>query len=358
VFLLESHYPELKIHRDAVERKRRAMIGARGRGLIPVREWAALVGITDTGARNWVRDGCPHLPQSEKPKHEWVGELEPVLFIAKSEARRFKASLPAKKRAMSAAKYYDRPDGRYIAEVEARRRIGCSRAALYGWATGKSPVPGGAKLRGWRPKDLPGAKWFYHEEDVALIVKAPKGQRGRYLNVADAWLDARTGKRVLSTRGVARICGVEIWKVHRWGDDPSKTPNGLPFTRLKRTRDGRSIRVYFEDQSQAIASALSGDVPANGKQDRVTETAAPPVPVIILSPRAKECLDAMLLLGAVSPDTMTDADHIATKVVKGASGDSYKRQMAELVKAGLAESKRGRGGGTWLTAAGVERAKG
>lgn len=69
-------------------------------------------------------------------------------------------------------------------------------------------------------------------------------------------------------------------------------------------------------------------------------------------------LKGMLELTAVDSDSRVSADDIAAKVAgPPADSNNVKAPLAELKKDGLVESKEGRTGGSWLTAAGRKRAE-
>ena len=61
---------------------------------------------------------------------------------------------------------------------------------------------------------------------------------------------------------------------------------------------------------------------------------------------------------AFSSDARKATAEIAERVEgKGANGESYKQPMAGLSKAKLIDTKRGAGGGGWLTTTGRSRAE-
>lgn len=77
-----------------------------------------------------------------------------------------------------------------------------------------------------------------------------------------------------------------------------------------------------------------------------------------LAERDRCVLKAMLVLGAVSSDRLTTTEKITTKAF-GANGDpnSLKSVVAALGASGFVKTKKGAGGGCWLTAKGEARAR-
>jgi hypothetical protein len=90
--------------------------------------------------------------------------------------------------------------------------------------------------------------------------------------------------------------------------------------------------------------------------DHLTKPKAPAT--VVLSEAAQHCVGAMLALSATCSDKRRTAEEITMKA-DGAHADvnTYKRPLRSLVEAGLADVKKNRGGGYWLTAAGIERAR-
>jgi hypothetical protein len=77
-----------------------------------------------------------------------------------------------------------------------------------------------------------------------------------------------------------------------------------------------------------------------------------------LSERAKLVLEAMLVLGAVDSDRLRSTEDIAIKALgNGADPNALKGVMADLKTRRLLDSKKGRGGGCWLTESGRLRAE-
>ena len=77
----------------------------------------------------------------------------------------------------------------------------------------------------------------------------------------------------------------------------------------------------------------------------------------ILNDSHRCLLVAMLDLKAVDSDHLRPADEIVVRAFgRDAFANDHKKPLADLVRFGLAASKRGRGGGSWLTPAGIERA--
>ncbi len=75
-----------------------------------------------------------------------------------------------------------------------------------------------------------------------------------------------------------------------------------------------------------------------------------------LSDRAQIILVAMLEMDAFDSDSRRSTEEIAAKGLGGhADANAHKGVMAELKTCQLVESKTGRGGGCWLTAAGRAR---
>jgi hypothetical protein len=77
-----------------------------------------------------------------------------------------------------------------------------------------------------------------------------------------------------------------------------------------------------------------------------------------LSERAKLVLEAMLLLDAVDSDRLRSTEEIAIKALgDDADPNALKSVMADLNTRKLIETKKGRGGGCWLTESGRLRAE-
>jgi hypothetical protein len=72
-----------------------------------------------------------------------------------------------------------------------------------------------------------------------------------------------------------------------------------------------------------------------------------------LNARQKEALQALLLLGAKGERRARSLCEVVRKVDPSAKEVSFKKDLAALVKRGLAASKKGPGGGFWLTAEGI-----
>jgi hypothetical protein len=77
-----------------------------------------------------------------------------------------------------------------------------------------------------------------------------------------------------------------------------------------------------------------------------------------LSERAKLVLEAMLVLDALDSDRLRSTEEIAIKALgDGADPNALKSVMADLNTRKLIETKKGRGGGCWLTESGRLRAE-
>ncbi|MGA2619872.1 MAG: hypothetical protein ABSF26_19840 [Thermoguttaceae bacterium] len=77
----------------------------------------------------------------------------------------------------------------------------------------------------------------------------------------------------------------------------------------------------------------------------------------VLSKRQYWIIEAMFRLEAVDAAKLRTTPEIATKVERATNADAFKEAIADLRKRGLIETKEGRGGGCWLTAAGSAIAK-
>lgn len=71
----------------------------------------------------------------------------------------------------------------------------------------------------------------------------------------------------------------------------------------------------------------------------------------------REVLQAMLELGALNKNSRKTASEIAEKSRGSSDESSIKRDLSELARRMLAESKTGRGGGSWLTDRGAAVAR-
>lgn len=81
-------------------------------------------------------------------------------------------------------------------------------------------------------------------------------------------------------------------------------------------------------------------------------------PLIVLSSNKRDILKALLLKGAFDSDHRQNATEIAVAVAgKSADVNAFKEPLSELVQDRLVESKKGRGGGYWLTLTGKVRAE-
>jgi len=80
-------------------------------------------------------------------------------------------------------------------------------------------------------------------------------------------------------------------------------------------------------------------------------------PKLGITDNRKEILQALLELGAKCKTTRKNSDEVAGKARGVTSGSLVKRELGELKRSGLVESKGGRGGGYWLSATGIDLAK-
>jgi hypothetical protein len=85
--------------------------------------------------------------------------------------------------------------------------------------------------------------------------------------------------------------------------------------------------------------------------------AKPAEAVPVLSQRQYYILQAMLRLGATSPDTLRTTIEIAKKADPDADPDAFKEPIADLKKRNFIATKEGRGGGCWLTPEGLTLAR-
>ena len=104
--------------------------------------------------------------------------------------------------------------------------------------------------------------------------------------------------------------------------------------------------------SKGLGDAASGI--ERQPAQRVDESAYPTGKTTpVLSQLKYDILQAMLELCAVSADTRRTAEEIAAKVEgKGANANKFKLPLVELGRDGLLGTKKGRGGGSWLTDSG------
>jgi DNA-binding IscR family transcriptional regulator len=105
---------------------------------------------------------------------------------------------------------------------------------------------------------------------------------------------------------------------------------------------------YFLKHNEGTAAKLNKDGPT-----RHDPSDSVPHQVPVLSGRQYEILQALLELDATSPDKRRSTEEVA-KHAEGIKADpeGYKQPMAELAALGLVATKKGRGGGCWLTPTG------
>lgn len=140
----------------------------------------------------------------------------------------------------------------------------------------------------------------------------------------------------------------DMLRDHGLRGDANETPAGLWFAWLIHVLDGTSY-VEHKHGTRTLTNPWgaslywlrqrcdkTGNIPLNGTKQNI--------------------LVAMLELKADHPDRRRSANDIATKAT-GGDGNSIKRNMSELRRLELVESRRGGGGGSWLTVQGVARAK-
>jgi hypothetical protein len=80
-------------------------------------------------------------------------------------------------------------------------------------------------------------------------------------------------------------------------------------------------------------------------------------PAESLSERQKDLLRALLRLKAVGPRSRVSVEKAAMKVDPAGKSGSYKNPISALARLGLVQSKKGPGGGIWLTASGKAEAE-
>ncbi len=92
-------------------------------------------------------------------------------------------------------------------------------------------------------------------------------------------------------------------------------------------------------------------------REMLAEVGSEPGTPTALSDKQQEILVALFEMNSFDSDNRKNTQEIADRSEgKGAASESYKQPVSALVDAGLLESKKGRGGGLWLTPAGRERA--
>ena len=113
--------------------------------------------------------------------------------------------------------------------------------------------------------------------------------------------------------------------------------------------------VVYRLTRQALLRATSRPSPPASQENEQLESQPHDEP---LNDRARHVLEAMLVLDAVDSDRRQSTGDIVKKALgNNADANAMKSVMAELNSCGLVGSKTGRGGGCWLTSAGLLRAE-
>jgi hypothetical protein len=182
----------------------------------------------------------------------------------------------------------------------------------------------------------------------------------------EAWLSALIKKDLIEeTRHRAIFCALAVClKLGRsYGDPPQDSlPLGRPrleealwnLHQLVTCRPGATDQEKMNALNEVLKSSPTG---AAATTSPTTETQPPSGTDIgydldTLPEREQEILQALLLLGADSPRRRQSVWQTTRRVDPSAKPNSYKGQVASLVKQGLVESQKGPGGGIWLTAQG------
>jgi hypothetical protein len=107
-----------------------------------------------------------------------------------------------------------------------------------------------------------------------------------------------------------------------------------------------------------VAKTIFEDPARGGGEARVSRAADTGDRASILTKRQRLALRALLELEAVDRESRRTAQDVATKAGgRNADAELFKAPLAELVRLGFVASRRGRGGGCWLTDAGKAHAE-
>jgi hypothetical protein len=172
---------------------------------------------------------------------------------------------------------------------------------------------------------------------------------------------------------IAAVCTVvKDWDGRNWDAvwpamlSESLTMNHLPGFKVFQVRMFFSVRqrplvqlLGTPQTNTPIIQRLDPTAKPSGKRsftpnaDAGQADANSALPPTRLGDRHANALQAMIELKAIGRDTRKTAQEIAEKADgRGASGESYKRALADLVLWGCAASAQGQGGGTWITSKG------
>jgi len=116
----------------------------------------------------------------------------------------------------------------------------------------------------------------------------------------------------------------------------------------------------FETMAEAtreLTELVQGTMPA--LQQQLIEEAAPDddAPTeVALGPTQQTILVELLKVNATHSDSCVSADKLAHKPTLNSTGNDIKHRLSNLAKVGLLASKKGPGGGYWLTSEGIVRA--
>lgn len=272
LFIRDSQCPQLKNFVRHLEQTKQAAATARATGLIPVREFAKLVGRAKNLVTSWVHNYCPHMPHGWKfdPAPQWIPTLKganpEVLWLPRATAREIKAAMDAE----GSYKCLHRPDGRYIHSSEAAKRCNCTYTALAKWHLG-DPVPGDGKLRRTNEDGYSRGDWFYHEKDIDDIAKA--GKRPNRSPAPD-YRKSKDGKRLVHTRIAVKLMGISEGFFRHLIKGRSPIPGNLPLTPFPFVHMGTPCLYWDEKQVLDVANAFT-DLRGNFEDATATKSVAP-----------------------------------------------------------------------------------